>query len=443
VATVVLSPFNVTNAPEVGGHFWVYMQYAQGLRRLGCDVYWLEEFRPSGDLNRDACLVAPFLERMDRFGLGGKVLLYKHRGSGSPSGLVLDFLGVESSQAEQVIRRADLLLNFHYRVDPELLARFQRTTLVDIDPGLLQFWISTGQLTVPQHDVYFTISETVRRPFAKFPDCRISWVRIRAPVSLESWPFVYDERAPTFTTVSSWWGDEFITNGRDVFYENNKRVTFLDFVEVPERTDQALELALFLGEGDANEPASPQNASPRIPVPEHLRRRADRHPYVGDAVDRRLLERHGWRIRHAAAVAGSPEAYQSYIQQSRGEFSCAKPSCMELQNAWVSDRTICYLASGKPAVVQNTGPSAFLPNGEGLFRFSTLEEAAGALATINSDYGRHCRAAREIAETFFDAKQVAERILNSGLSPASWGQLIADSAPLDSSGAGGESESSP
>ena len=103
--------------------------------------------------------------------------------------------------------------------------------------------------------------------------------------------------------------------------------------------------------------------------------------------------------------------YQAYIQGSRGEFSCAKRSCMKFQNAWISDRTICYLASGKPVVVQNTGPSLFLPNGEGMFRFSTMREAANAFEAINADYERHCQAAREIAETQFDSKRTMETIL--------------------------------
>ena len=90
---------------------------------------------------------------------------------------------------------------------------------------------------------------------------------------------------------------------------------------------------------------------------------------------------------------------------------------MKLQNAWVSDRTACYLASGKPAVVQHTGPSAYLPDGEGLFRFRTVEEAAAALDAINTDYERHCRAAREIAATYFDAERVVAQILSEALSP--------------------------
>src|SRR5256885_12568838 len=99
--------------------------------------------------------------------------------------------------------------------------------------------------------------------------------------------------------------------------------------------------------------------------------------------DRQDREGRGWRIRHSGEVAGTPEAYQAYIQKSRGEFSCAKRSCRKFQNAWVSDRTLCYLASGKPAVVQHTGPSSFLPDGEGLFRFSTPKDAARAFDAIN------------------------------------------------------------
>ena len=416
MATVVISAHGVANAPDVGGHFWVYMQYAQGLLRLGCEVYWLERFRPTTDRARDAALIKEFMNRMDRYGLGQKVILYtEHRRAG---GYYCEFIGMPGSEAEAVFKGADLLLNFDYAIDPELLSRFRRTALVDIDPGLLQFWISTGQLIVPKHKVYFTTGETVGRPSALFSDCGRSWVRIRPPICLDLWPYAPGERCEVFTTVSSWWGGngrgEFITDGKQVFYENNKRVTFLDFVELPKMTKQPLELALCMGEGDVldEDPAAERPAALGVPATREL----DRHPYTSDAADRKVLESHGWRLRLAKDVARTPEAYQSYIQSSRGEFSCAKPSCMKFQNAWVSDRTLCYMASGKPVVVQNTGPSAYLVSGEGMFRFSTLEEAAAALAAINADYVRHCRAARELVESHFDAKKISERILNSALS---------------------------
>lgn len=108
-------------------------------------------------------------------------------------------------------------------------------------------------------------------------------------------------------------------------------------------------------------------------------------------------------------MASTPEMYRAYIQGSRGEWSAAKPSCMRFQNAWVSDRTLCYLASGKLVVIQDTGPSSLLPNGEGMFRFGTVEEAAAALDAVNADYQRHCRAAGALAETYFNARKVVER----------------------------------
>ena len=120
-------------------------------------------------------------------------------------------------------------------------------------------------------------------------------------------------------------------------------------------------------------------------------------------------------MRDAREVANTPERYQAYIRGSRGEWSCAKPFFVKLQNAWVSDRTVCYLASGKPAVVQHTGPSTYLPDGEGMFRFTTLEQAAAALDAINADYERHCRAARDIAATYFDADRVVAGMLNEAL----------------------------
>jgi hypothetical protein len=392
MATVVISAHNVANFPDGGGHFWVYMQYAQALRLLGCDVYWLEKVRVNDEGEYDRCAVATFLERMERYGLGGKAILYtvgeqSDAGNAGSSGRVNhEYIGMTRSQAEAVFARADLLLNFHYTMDAALLSCFRRTALVDIDPGLLQFWMDAGQLRVGEHDFYFTIGETVGTPAARFPDCGLPWHHIRPAVCLELWPYVYDANSEAFTTISSWWsgasGGEYLTIG-DELYDNNKRVSFLQFVELQRMTSQPIELALYLSDWDGE--------------------------------DRSLLESYGWRVRHSTEVTRTPEMYQSYIWRSRGEFSCVKPSCMLFQNAWISDRTLCYLASGKPVVVQDTGPSAFLPNGEGMFRFSTIEEAADALAAVNADYERHCRAAREIAETYFDARQVAERILSTAL----------------------------
>lgn len=157
----------------------------------------------------------------------------------------------------------------------------------------------------------------------------------------------------------------------------------MEFLDLPQLTRQPLELALCLGN--------------------------DAH----DLADRQTLEDYGWRVRHAFEVSRTPAMYQSYVRESRGEFSCAKPTCMKFRGAWVSDRTLCYLATGKPVVVQDTGPSSILPSHEGMFRFATSEDAVRAFEEINSNYRLHCEAARQIAESHFDSKKIAERILNS------------------------------
>src|SRR5262245_45376429 len=217
MAVVVLSPCNVASLPEVGGHFWVYMQYAQGLLRLGCEVYWLEHFQGTGDRDRDASLLALFSRRMEGYGLGRKCILYldPRQGGGRRR-----YLGADGAEAERIFRRADLLLNFNYRIAPDLLACFRRTALVDIDPGLLQFWMSVGQIRVPPHDYSFTIGETVGTPAALFPNCGRAWVYTRSPVCLELWPYSYEPDCTAFTTVSSWWGagkageESWVTDGK-------------------------------------------------------------------------------------------------------------------------------------------------------------------------------------------------------------------------------------
>jgi len=380
MSTIVIAPFNVANFPEGGGHFWVYMQYVQGFRQQGCDVYWLEQFVSSGDKTRDEYMLAQFAERMEHFGLKGKSILYTmaERSTGSNAAPV--FIGTEQSAAMAVLRKADLLVNFHYAMDPAMLAEFRQTVLIDIDPGLLQLWIDEGQLHVSRHDYYCTIGEHIAAP----PANGLPWISIRPPVSLEHWPYRHQTNAQDFTTISSWWGGggrgEFVAESNGQFYENNKRITFLEYIDLPQRTSQTFELALNLGPGDTE--------------------------------DRDNLLAHNWKITDPYNVADSPAAYQSYIQNSRGEFGCAKPSYLKFQNAWVSDRTVCYLASGKPVVVQDTGPSSYLPDGAGMFRFSTMEDAVDAFDTINADYAKHCKAAREIAEAYFDSSKVAATILS-------------------------------
>lgn len=370
---------NALYYPHGGGHLWVYLNWALGLRALGCRVIWLE----GAGVNRhtpahktQVCLAA-LKKRLESYGLADCLALRFRPGEQLPPEVIEGCLDLDAAA------EADLLLNLQYNNRPEVVGRFRRSALVDIDPGLLQIWMSKGMISVAQHDVYFTIGETVGQPGAKFPDGGLKWQYTPPCVALDWWPTCQAAEDAPFTTVSNWnTYNEWMEEAGDV-YSNDKRSGFLPFLNLPQRTAQPLELALCLGKYEDNE--------------------------------RVMLRELGWRVRESDEVASTPWDYQRYIQESRGEFSCAKPSCMRLQNAWISDRTICYLASGKPAVVQHTGPSRFLPDTAGLFRFRDLEEAARLLETAAADYERQCHLARALAEEYFDARKVVGQVLERAL----------------------------
>lgn len=397
MTTVALAPTGVLGFPDGGGHWWVYLQYVRGLTDLGCDVWWVERLPPDRPPPPRTAL-----RRLERLGLAGRILAYRAGPDGTPAG----WLAGSARRFTRLTTRADLLLNFDYRLPPAVVGSFGRSALVDLDPGLLQQWIAFGQLTPARHDRWFTTGETVGTDRARFPDGGVPWHRIRPVVHLPSWPVCPPPpREASWTTVTSWWGDEWISDGAGLLYENNKRVTFLEYAEVPRRSGRSLELAGYFGDSRTGPTVAGREVEP--------------DEAAGDREDVRRMRRGGWRLRRSAEVAGDPWAYRRYIQGSRGEFSCAKPSCMVLQNAWVSDRTLCYLASGRPAVVQDTGPSGLLPDGEGLVRFSSPEEAVDALHRVEDRHRRHRAAARGIAESLFDSTSVLPGLLDTALSGSS------------------------
>jgi hypothetical protein len=360
--------------PQGGGHFWAYLNWALGLRSLGCEVFWLELVNSRARPARTEENIRILQSRLHRFGLDSGMALHSDSEFSGPDGVA--YLTLEDTS------RADLFLSFRYDVPSAVVSRFRRSALLDIDPGLLQIWMDGGHIQVAPHDVYFTIGETVGSREALFPSAGIDWHYTPPCVDLGSWPVSAAPPDASFTTVLNWWGSQWVSDE----YCNDKRTGFLPFLELPRRVRPPLELALFGATQDPDEP--------------------------------RMLNEHGWRVSDGAIVAATPGDYQRYIQESYGEFSCAKPSCVKLQNAWISDRTLCYLASGKPAVLQHTGPSRFLPDQGGMFRFRTLDEAVSAVEAVAADYERQCRLARELAEEHFDARRVVARVLETALAPA-------------------------
>ena len=383
--TVCLAPADTVGYPQGGGHLWVYLQWALALRALGYRVIWLEGIDVGdGDgsaarrrrwRNRDVrqC-VATLKGRLEAFGLSDALALYAMDGSPLPPDLADGCLDLETAAG------ADLLLNLWHSLPGAVVKRFRRSAFVDTDPGTLQIWMTTGDIRLAPHDIYFTIGETVGTADARFPDCGLRWHYTPPPVFLPEWPLVPVEPGAPYTTVTHWWGGTFEFQG--LTFSNEKRVAYLEHVVLPSRTTAKLELAVCLGQ--------------------HLEEWQQR------------LQPFGWSIRDAWEVSATPERYRAYIQRSRGEFSCVKPYCVLIANGWTSDRTICYLASGKPAIVQYTGPSR-LPDADGLFRFRSLDEAARALACVEADYERHSRLARQLAEEYFDGSRVVARVLERAL----------------------------
>jgi hypothetical protein len=371
--TICLATKQTLQWPKAAGHFWVYLNWALGLQALGCRVIWLERVTKELETEQVPELVRNLKCRLERYGLGSSLALVADNDASLPED-VLDGCNHFDEALE-----ADLLLNLAYDI-PDV-GSFRRSALVDIDPGLTQVWMSSRNINIPTHDVYFTIGETVGQPDALFPDCGVRWHYIPPLVYLPAWPVISAAATAAFTTVTNWWGGWVEFQGES--YENSKRAGFLPFLDLPQHTTVPLELAICVATGETG--------------------------------DRTMLEEQGWQVQDAWDATSTPWDYHSYIRASFGEFSCAKPSCVRLQNAWISDRTLCYLASGKPVVVQDTGPSRFLPDRGGLFRFRDVDQAAQCLDAVAIDYERQCRLARELAEEHFDAKKVISRVLEKAL----------------------------
>jgi hypothetical protein len=360
--------------PQGGGHLWVFLNWALGLRELGCRVVWLEVIWD--DVMDEARRLMPELRsRLERYDVTEIAI---GSGSGRPLAAGPD---IGCLRAEDVARDADLLLNFENELSPFELRRFRRSAFVDIDPGLRQLWIRAAKVPLAAHDHYFTIGETVGSPSARFPDCGLRWQYTPPTVFLPAWSVTNAGPSAPYTTLAHWWGGVDQIDGLTL--DTDKRTAFLAYIDIPAQIPTRLELALGAGELIEQE--------------------------------RVLWTAHGWEVSDAWERAPTPWDYQRFIGGSRGEFSCAKPSYVQLETAWISDRTLCYLASGKPAVVQHTGASRILPDAEGLLRFRTPTEAIERLRQAETDYERHACAARRLAEEHFDATRVAADVLERAL----------------------------
>ncbi|HEU4703717.1 MAG TPA: hypothetical protein VFS37_14645 [Conexibacter sp.] len=354
------------------GHTWQFLQYLLGFKRLGYDVLLLDSLEHAGnDFARERRCVAYVRSVMREHGLDGAwtIALPGGRTAGMPRAKVARF-----------VADADFLLNvMGFCADEQLLGRARRRVFLDTDPGFAQMWHELGLADVfAGHDAHVTIGERIGQTECEIPTCGLDWITTPQPVVLEQWPRAADPPSRPFTSVASWRGAY-----DPVEYEGKRyglRVhEFRRFAPLPALTGRAFELALAI--------------------------------HAAEAPDLALLRDTGWSLVDPTEVATTPAGYRDFIASSTAELMIAKGMYVQARSGWFSERSICYLASGRPVVAQDTGLRGLHPLGSGLVAFDTLDQAAACVESIAMDYRRHAADARAIAEEVFDSDRVLAHLL--------------------------------
>lgn len=354
-----------------GGVTWCSLMYLLGLRALGHEVFYIEDTGecvydpvqntratdPSYGTNYIHAALAPH-------GLGDRWAFVNYDGT---------YHGRTAEDVRRFCADADVYLNlsggsWFWRDE---YARIPHSAFIDSDPAFTQLAIAKAEPWYvdffKRFGSLFTFGANIGTAASPVPVGDFIWHKTWQPVTLDDWRASV-EPGPHFTTVMTWQIESFTDVG------GNKDQEFVKYLDLPSRTSQPFELAIN----------GPQ----------------------------RLLREHGWGTVAAMEVSRTPGEYRDFIHRSRAEFGVAKHTYVGTRSGWFSDRTECYLASGRPALVQDTGWTAHLPAGDGLLAFSTPEEALAGIDRINADYPRHTRCAREIASQHFDASRVLPRLLD-------------------------------
>jgi hypothetical protein len=371
--------------PGRGGHTWVFLQYLLGFRRLGWDVLFLDSHDEGQCVDETGAPVpvdrswnARYTEDvMHACGLGESYAILHDAGRRT--------LGLTRADVLRRVRESSALINvMGFLRDEEILAAAPQRVFLDIDPGFPQMWRELGlHDAFAGHDQHVTIGGHIGAARCQVPTCGLRWITTRPPVVLDCWPSAdASTTADPITTVASWRGayGPVEYGGRRFGLRVHE---FRRFASLPSLTGRPFTVALDI--------------------------------HAAESPDHSLLDRHGWRRVDPLEVAGDPWRYRNFIRRSSAELMVAKGMYVESQSGWVSDRSLCYLASGKPVIAQDTGLDGVMPVGEGVLPFSTLDEAAEQVRAMTADYPRHARAARAIAEELFDSSKVL-RTLSERLS---------------------------
>ena len=367
----------------LAGVTYQFLHYLVGLRRLGWDVYYVEDssrwvfdlkdFELTPDASANVAMVAPILEK---HGFSGK---WVFRG-GYEGGRCY---GMNEAQLARLYREADAFLNVtaSQELREEHLA-IPRRIYVESDPFNVQVKVIEGDVktlnALAAHDIHFSFGENLGQPDCDLPVDLVCWHPTRQPVLMDLWQNPFPPAADSvYSTITTWKnkGKDLTFRGEKYYWTKDRE--FLKIIDLPKRRPVGFELATHI-----------------------------------DEKTRTLLSENGWRTAEAMQVSRDVDMYREYIQKSRGEFTVTKDQVVRPKTGWFSDRSACFLAAGRPVITQETAFSKFLPTGKGLFGFSTMDEILAALDVIESDYEGSCKAAREIAREYFAAEKVLGKLMS-------------------------------
>jgi hypothetical protein len=378
VARIIVCGYMVRH--PVPGNIFAYLHYVLGLHRLGHEVVYVEESGwsdscydpatgasgsdPSSGLARVRALFA--VNRLD------VLVSYVDRESGA-------VYGSDWEELRRILTSADLLLNVGGVCWLPEFRLCRRRAMIDMDPLFTQVG-RFGAWLLDDHHVHFSYGANIGRAGCTIPTAGVDWLPTVPPVVVDLWDGPAASSNGAFTTIANWSAYGAVIHQGERYGQKDEE--FLRLLDLPRRSAQPLELVLA---------------------------------GVPDDVTARLC-RAGWSIRGAGEPVGTEvPAYRNYIKSSRGEFSVAKHAYVKTRSGWFSDRCVCYLAAGRPVVVQDTGFGDWLPNDRGVLAFSSADEAADQLELANAEYDAHRRAAHEVAVRVFAHDVVLPRLVDAAL----------------------------
>lgn len=373
-ARIVIPNSSLLKYQAGSGHWMVRLHWMLGLRQLGHEPLLLELVPARSTLEG----LDAFFDRLRLWGLDDAAVVVSYLEDREDLEGA-QYFGKTEQQTRQAIASADFVWNPCCSLRGPLLEQFRRRVLIDLDPGHLQVSALAEDMGIERHDVHLTVGTNMAAPDCAVPKLGVEWLPFLPPIHLPLWRRSSrpSPGAPV-SSVTHWTWEEIELNGRPL--STSKREAYLRYVDLPGRVDVPLELAVHFDPNDR----------------------------TGDPD---LLRAHGWRLVDPWADIADPEHYQRYIAASLAELSCPKPVFRELRTGWFSDRSACYLASGRPVIAEDTGFGAHLPVGEGLLTFTDAGEAVQRIEDVVERWDTHSAAARALAEEHFDGKKILQRMV--------------------------------